>query len=134
MRLRCFRKKASSRSTALCAARLLPALSRKWRSARMTFGDAARVVAQDMAVSLEPAGIDGMVGRRAEVLAAVPEVGGLGLGREALQEGPVVGSAISDGDYGDIGPWPDGYARPRLRVAPSAWACRSPACGRSRGS
>ncbi len=46
MRLRCLRKKASSRSTALRADHL---------------GDAARVMTQDMAVSLEPAGIDGMV-------------------------------------------------------------------------
>ncbi|MDE0254579.1 MAG: hypothetical protein OYG32_07265 [Rhodospirillaceae bacterium] len=34
----------------------------------------------------------------------MPEVDRLGLGREAFQEGPVVGGAIGDGDYGDIGP------------------------------
>ena len=45
-----------------------------------------------------------MVGGRAEVLAAMPKVDRLGLGRGALQEGPVVGSAVGDSDYGDIGP------------------------------
>ena len=56
-----------------------------------------------MAVSLEPAGIDGMVGGCAEMFAGVPEVDRLRLGREALQKGPVVGGSIGDGGDGDIG-------------------------------
>ena len=66
-------------------------------------GAAARVVSQDVAVSLEPVGVDGMVGGGAEMLARVPEVDRLRLGREALQEGPVVGGSVSDGGDGDIG-------------------------------
>ena len=65
-----------------------------------------RVVSQDMAVSLKPAGVDGMVGGFAEMFAGVPEVDRLRRGREALQEGPVVGGAISDGGDGDIGARP----------------------------
>ena len=69
-------------------------------------GAALRVVSQDMAASLEPAGIEGMVAGCAEMLVRVPEIDRLRLGREALQEGPVVGGAIGDGGDGDIGARP----------------------------
>lgn len=51
--------------------------------------DAARVIAQDTAACLEPAGIDGMVGPRAEMLTGVPKIDNFSLGRVSLQEGPV---------------------------------------------
>ena len=44
-------------------------------------GDAAGVVAQDLAVLLEPVGRHRMVRGHAEMLAGVPEVDDLGLGR-----------------------------------------------------
>ena len=60
--------------------------------------DALGVMAQDMAVCLEPAGIDGMVmpGR----FTGMPEIDGLSLGGEALD---VVWRSIGDGSDGNIG-------------------------------
>ena len=65
--------------------------------------DALGVMAQDMAVCLEPVGIDSMVRCRAEVLTGMPEIDGLSLGGEALEEGPVVWRSVGDGSDGDIG-------------------------------
>ena len=40
------------------------------------------------------------------MLAGMPEVDDLGLGLEALQEGPVVGGAVGDGDDAELGAQP----------------------------
>ena len=98
MRWRCFRKKASSRSISprfvLAVAEVAQCLDH--------LGDAAGVVAQDLSALLEPVGRRRVVRGHAEMLAGVPEVDDIGLGREALEEGLVVGGAVGHGADPDL--------------------------------